>query len=165
MRVGGRFFLAFSWIAGLICGVWFFLAADNYSVALMRGCHHSAVSIVCLLAFTALPFLLSIFMAFTSKPALILLVCFCRAFLFSFVSFGIIQCYGSSAWLLRNLLLFHDCAAIPILYFFWLRGMSDTRFFYSLEAFLLLSLSTLIGSIDYSIISPFAAYLIDFQKG
>ena len=162
LRKGGRLLLAFFWFFGLFCGILFFMAAGDSFFPLMRSVSSSTVSIVDLLCMTALPFLLSIFLISLSGPVVILPICFCKAFLFSFVSLGILQTFGSAGWLLRCFLLFADCTVIPFLYWFWLRHLVDNRPFYSAEAILTLSFVFLIGSVDYRIISPFVACLIEF---
>lgn len=154
--------LAFVWTLGLIGGIYAIFAADHFPVSLMHGFSSETMSIVHLLSLTALPFLFSILAVWAIKPALIMMLCFVKAFLFSYVSLGILQYYGSSGWLIHFLLLFHECASIPILYFFWLRGLYDIGFFHNFEGVLLVSLGLLVGSIDYSIISPFLAHVIDF---
>lgn len=161
-RKACRFILAFFWISGLICGFLVYLSAETSLVPLMHSILSETVSIVSLLCVTALPFLLSIFMVFFSKPWLILPICFCKAFLFSFVSIGILQLYGSAGWLIRFLLLFSDCVTVPFLYWFWLRCLTRTDLFFGCTSAFLLALGFLIGSMDYRIISPVLARLIEF---
>ena len=162
LRKEARFALAFCWVSGLICGIWVFLTADTSLFFMMRSIPTGALSIVSLLCVTALPFLLSIFMVSISRPFLILPLCFCKALLFSFVSLGIIQVFGSAGWLFQHLLLFSDCAAVPILYLYWLRNMSGANLTFSWETVFFLALGCLSGSVDYRIIMPLLAHLIDF---
>lgn len=164
-RKGCRFFLAFSWLAGLACGILVYLSAGNFLLSLMRSTLYVPVSIVGLLCVTTFPFLLSAFAVFLSKPVLLLPICFGKAFLFAFASIGILQAFGSAGWLLRWLLLFSDCASIPLLYWFWLRYLPGYRSLSGWEAASMLSLWLLIGSVNYSVISPLLARLIEIQKG
>lgn len=160
-RKGCRFFLACSWLSGLACGILVYLSAGGLLVSLMRSTVYVPVSIVGLLCVTTLPFLFSALAVFLSKPGLLLPICFGKAFLLAFVSIGIFQAFGSAGWLLRWLLLFGDCASVPVLYWFWLRYLPGTRPLCGWEAFSMLSLGVLIGSVNYSVISPFLVRLIE----
>lgn len=160
-RKSCRCFLAFFWVTGLACGILVHLTAGSLLVPLMRSAACAPVSIFGLLCVSVLPFLLSAFVVFLSKPVLLLPICFGKAFLFSFVSLGIYQAFGSAGWIFRWLLLFNDCACVPLLYWFWLRYLSGDRPLYCWEAALILSLEMLIGSVNYNIISPFLARLIE----
>lgn len=161
-RRGCRFFLACFWLSGFLCGISVYLSAGRTLVSLMRSTLLVSVSIVGMLCVTTLPFLLSAFAVFLSRPVLLLPICFEKAFLFAFVSIGIIQAYGSAGWLLRWFLLFSDCTSVPMLYWFWLRHISGDRPLDGLGVALMCALGLLIGSVNYSVIPPFLAGLIDF---
>ena len=161
-RKGCRFFLACFWLSGILCGVLAFLSAGRTLVSLMRSTLLVPVSIVGMLCVTILPFLLSAFAVSLSKPVFLLPICFGKAFLFAFVSIGILQAFGSAGWMFRWILLFSDCVCVPLLYWFWLRHISGVRSLYGGEAALMCALGLLIGSVNFSIISPFLAGLIDF---
>ncbi|MGM9651200.1 MAG: hypothetical protein ACI3VX_04595 [Faecousia sp.] len=159
---GCRFFLAGFWVSGFLCGILVYLSAGRTLVSLMRSTPMASVSIVGMLCVTTLPFLFSATAVFLSKPVLLLPICFGKAFLFAFVSMGIFQAFGSAGWLFRWLLLFSDCASVPVLYWFWLRHISGDRPLIGWEAAWLCSLAVLTGSIHFSVISPFLAGLIEF---
>lgn len=161
-RNGCCFVLAFCWLAGLVCGILVCLSAGSSLSSWMRSTVFGSVSIVSLLFAAILPFLLSAFAVYISKPALLLVICFCKAFLFSFVSLGVYQAFGSAGWLIRLLLLFSDCMLIPLLFWYWHRHLMSKCSFCVWESVFVLALSVLIGSIDFSIISPFLVSLIDF---
>ena len=162
LRKGSTFFLAFFWLSGLICGILVFLSAGNSLIPLMRSALSAPVSIVGLLCVSMLPFLLSVFAVFVSNPRLILLVSFGKAFFFSLVSLGVIQAFGSAGWFVRWLLLFSDSVSLPLLYWYWCRYISGSREFCGWETCGVLSLGLLIGSVDYCLVSPFLALLINF---
>ena len=151
--------LALCYLAGLFFGVFVFRSADERLELLMRGAFSGTVSIVGLLCVTILPFLFSAFAVFLSRPVLLFLVSFVQAFAFSFVSLGILRCSGSAGWLTRWLLCFSGSVFAPVLYLYWQRHL--TRPFSGLEAAGMLSVCLLIGSIDYCLISPFLARLIN----
>lgn len=161
-RKSCHFLLAFCWILGLFCGMLVYLAAEASLVPLMRSAVLCTVSITGLLYATILPFLISAFAIAFSWPALILPICFCKALFFSFVSLGVLQAFGSAGWVVRYLLLFSDCVAMPFLYGFWLRHLPDKRSVTLMESALMLGIYILLGSVDYRIISPFLARLIYF---
>lgn len=160
-RKGAWFFLAFSWLSGLICGICAFSCAGNSAFSVMRGAFSGSVSIVGLLGVTVLPFLFSAFAVFISKPGLLLVASFGKAFLASYVSLAVMLAFGSAGWLIRWLLCFSSCAAAPLLYWYWLRYISGERKFSGFEVFLLISLLIFIGSLDYCVILPFLAGLIN----
>lgn len=160
-RRGCRFFLASSWLLGLICGILVYLSAGGILVSLMRSTLYVPVSIVGLLCAAVLPFLFSALAVFLSRPGLLLPICFGKAFLLAFVSLGVIRAFGSAGWLLRWLLLFGDCVSAPMLYWFWLRYIPGDRLLSGWEAASLFSLGLLIGSVNYSVISPFLVRLIE----
>ena len=126
----------------------------------MRGAVGRPVSIVGLLCVTIFPFLFSAFAVYISEPWLLLPVSFGDAFVLSFVSLGVMQCYGSAGWLVRWLLTFSASLAAPLLYLYWLRHLTGRRRFSSLEAACVLCLYALIGSVDFRLISPLLVRLI-----
>lgn len=155
-------FLAFSWLAGLVSGIFAFSAAGDTFLPLMRSCLYGSVSIISLLCVTILPFLFSTLAVYVSEPWLLLAVSFGKAFLFSLIAVGISVSFGSAGWLMRLLLMFSDFCVLPLLYWFWLRHISGQRVFNGFEIAAVLSLFVLIGSVDYCVISPFLASLISF---
>lgn len=163
-RKRSRLILAFCWFSGLCCGMAVYDAADASVLPLMRSFLWEEVSIVTLLWVNLLPFLFSAIAVFLSAPALVLPVCFCRAVLLGFVSLGILQSFGAAGWFLLWLLMFSRCACVPVLYLYWLCCLERARPSASLTA-LFGAVCTALCCVEYCIISPFAACLIDFQKG
>lgn len=159
-RKGFRFYLAFSWMAGLICGSAVAASAETPLFSLMRGALYAPVSIVGVLCVSVLPILFSAYAVFLSNFALLLPICFTKAFLFSFVSLGISWAFASAGWLMKILLLYSDWTSLPILYWFWLRSLSPYRSVGLWETILAFTLMGLLGSIHFSIISPFLVRLI-----
>lgn len=161
-RKGSKLILAFSWLLGLICGILVCLSAGNSFASWMRSTVYGAVSIVSLLFVTILPFLFSALAVYLSKPVLLLVICFCKAFLLSYVSLGVYQAFGSAGWLVRYLLSFSECMSAPLLYWCWQRYLLGKASLFGWESAYAFALAVLIGSADYCIISPFLASLIDF---
>lgn len=126
----------------------------------MLGAVRGAQSIASLLMITLFPFLISAFAVSFSMAWVLFPVCFCKAFAFSFVSMGVAQAFGYAGWLVRLLLLFSDCAGMPVLYGFWLRHLPGGRPADAWETVFLLAAFLLLGSVDYHIVSPFLAGLL-----
>lgn len=160
-RKCGRFFLAFVWLGGLVCGILLSLSAGQTYISWMRGMPLAPVSIVGLLLVSCLPFLCSALAVLFGKAILVLPVCFGKAVLFAFVSFGVLQSSASGGWLLRWLVMFTDVALMPVLYFFWLRCLVGDRRIRFGHIFLLVAVVFLIAVVDCSIVSPFLVGLID----
>lgn len=154
--------LAFVWILGFLLGSCSFALADNLFSSLMRGMSLDSVSIVNLLWPVLLPFLFSAFAVFISQPWLLLPVGFLKAFSFSFVSMGVIFCFGSAGWLFRLLLMFGDLLSVPLLFWYMRRHFAADPRFSAPECMVVFSLCLLIGSIDYGYILPFLADMIYF---
>lgn len=159
-RKGSPYFLAFSWISGLVCGIVAFSSACDFQISWMRGVPYGSVSIVSMLCVTCLPFLFSAFAVYLSKPAFLLLISFGKAFCFSFISLGVQFAFGSAGWLVRWLLCFSGCISAPVLYLYWLRHIDGGKGFSWLETLCFLSVFLLMASFDFVEISPFLASLI-----
>lgn len=164
-RKGMPLVLATCWISGLLFGAfpYFFFSPETFP--LMHRTISCSASIVGLLNAALLPFLLSAFFGAFSMPLAIAGVCFVKAFLFSFVSLGILVSFGSGGWLLRYFLLFSGCTTLPLLYWYWLCSvsMSDRLhwLFITCAVFAAIVFTTIL---DYRIIAPFVC-LIDSTKG
>lgn len=161
LRKGRRFLVAFFWVAGLLCGAWIGLSADSSLFFWLRGILWVSPSVTGLLCVVLFPFLMSVLVVFLFRPGLLLLVCFGKAFLYAFASVSILLAFGSAGWLFRWLLLFHDCVCAPVLYWFWLHYLPGNRSLCIWDAAWMLSIGLLAGSLDYSVVVPFLARLIE----
>ena len=159
-RKGDRLLLAICWCFGFICGILAFFSAETFLLLQMHMSSFGSMSIVGLLCITLLPFLLSAYAVLISRPAWLFLICFCKAFFYSFVSILLMQCYGSAGWLIRVIFLFNDFLAVPVLYLFWLRSLSHCTPNRFLESTLFYIAILLIGSIDYYVVFPLFAGLL-----
>ena len=160
LRRKRKFFLASIWICGLYFGS--FAASQNSAlVSMMRTAAQSRVSIVSLLPVLLLPFLISAFAVSISKPWLIILVCFSKAFSFGLHVGAISIAFGSAGWLARMLLLFSAGCCVPVLYWFWLRHFSGRYRSAVWRDFGICSgIVLFIGFLDCGIISPYLASII-----
>ena len=152
--------LASSWFLGLVLGIVFSIAAGDPLVSLMRTAVNSRVSISGLLTAILLPFLLSAFAVIFHESWLLILIAFLKAFMFSFVGFGVTVAFRSAGWLVRLLLMFGDCCSLPVLFWYWSRhvGVQESSSFSAIVV--PFALLFCIGSFDFCVVSPFLATLI-----
>ena len=162
-RKGMLLILAVCWINGIVFGIFCYSSSSAEVTSLMHRALSCPVSIVGLLNATLIPFLLSALFTALSMPVILFGLCFWKAFLFSFVSMGVLACAGSGGWLLRYLFLFSDCAALPVLLWYWFASVSgkSSQFAPFCILFLVLVLVTIL---DYRFIAPIVC-VIDSMKG
>ena len=151
--------LAFVFSVGILAGAFIAQLTDTSYFLMMRTASDYRVSIVALLPSAALPLLFSAFAVYISQTWLLIPIAFLKAFLFGFLSFGLITLNPDSGWLLRFLVMFTDCLSIPVLFWFWIRCYDAKNFFTTtiIAAFLLI---TGISLLDYQYISPFLVNLL-----
>lgn len=164
-RRGMPLILAMCWICGLFLGTipYFFFSKELFP--LMHRTASCSVSIVGLLNAALIPFLLSAVFIVFSMPLAIAGVCFVEAFLFSFVSLGILLSFASYGWLLRYFLQFSGCTMLPLLYWYWLHSVSTpVRLHWLVFSCAVCVVIVIATALDYRIIAPFVC-LIDSTKG
>lgn len=154
-------FLALFWIGGILFGIWISSVSGGHLASLMRSAPHDAVSIVGLVFITFFPFFLSALAVSIFGRWLLHPIACCKGLLTAFVSMGMFQCYGCAGWLIRLFLCFSDLVSLPLLYLFWLRLLDKDNSNGIRDAFLYLVPIFCIGSIDFCLISPFFADLIN----
>ena len=160
LRKSGRWFLAFSWVLGLGFGGLVFRSCGETAVSLMRLALYEQVSIVGLLLSSLLPFLFSAFAVYLHCPGLLLVICFFRAFLYSYFLCSLFGAFGPSGWLLRWLFLFTDSCAAALLYGY-AQGHITGYSGFSPGRFALFSLCVgLLTGVDYKIILPILGQLL-----
>ena len=155
------FTLARILLFGYIFGT--FLAAETpvtfYS--LMRSAASSSVSIVGSLISAFIPFLFAFAAVYFSKPALLFLVCFCKAVLFAHCSFCCYLAFGSGGWLVRLLLQFSDILLMCVLCRFAICYLGQPKPLRSRDVLFCTGASLLVSIVDVCFISPYLAMLID----
>lgn len=164
-RKGMSLILAICWINGIAFGIFCYSSSSAEVTSLMHRAFSCPVSIVGLLNAALIPFLLSALFIALSMPVMLFGLCFLKAFLFSFVSMGVLTCAGSGGWLLRCLFLFSDCVTLPVLFGYWFGCVSTPKksrlVLATCVVFLVLSLVTIL---DYHVIAPIVC-VIDSMKG
>ena len=164
IRKGVMLLFACCWISGVACGVFCYSVSSPVVTSLMHRIRLCSASIVGLMNAALIPFLLSALFTAFSMSWMLPGLCFAKAFLSSFVSAGVLVSYGSGGWLVRYFLLFCDCAALPLLYWYWSKSATPEKqrwFLITGSVFLALALVTFL---DYRVIAPIVC-LIDSMKG
>ena len=133
-------------------------SGDTY-ILMMRMATSRSVSIVGSAVSVFLPFLVSLFIIMHSKPWLVYFTCGMRIFLFSSAGFVLDRSFGSAGWLVRLMMQIPDHCLIPVLIWFsaiTLAGKCTRR-----VMILCIFFAVTIGMLDYCLVSPFLADLID----
>ena len=154
------FVLASVWICGLLLGAVFSGFITTELSSSMLSAVRCGVSLFGLLAIRLLPFLLSALSIYFSQPILLCAVVFLKAFLYSHFGTGLLITYRSAGWILFNLLTFSDTLILPVLWLFWLRGITDRgHASYHVQAIGALY-TVAVTCIDYTYIAPYLVRLI-----
>ncbi len=156
-----RWILAFFWCLGLATGVLVALCMDESFLLLMRMAALRPVSIVSLFLTTFLPFITSAIAVYIAKPALLPVIAYLKAAVFSFISLMTFFSFGTAGWMIRCLVMFTDIVTLPFLYSFWHRhvgGSLRLSVFDGVSVVLVL----LVCGMDAYWISPFIAELIHY---
>ena len=156
----GSWMLAICWILGLLLGAIYGYRADPSYIHLMRMASSSRTSIVGLILVLYFPLLLSAFAVYSGRPQWLLPICFLKTFIFASCGSSLLTVFGSATWLVRMLLQFTDVCTLPFLLWFCLRNITgynaNTRF----DFLVCLVAMTILGTLDFCVISPFLASLI-----
>lgn len=153
-------FLAFFWTASLIYGV-YISAQDLSVVSLMRLLPYCQVSIVGLIAVSFLPLLITIVCAYYRKPIVIYSILVCKGFLSGYCIGGLASAYSSAGWLIDILLLFSDSCITVILFWFWYRHLIRNEHSLKRDGAIAIVSALVICLIDYFIVTPFLASLVN----
>ena len=152
--------LAFVLCCGFLIGV--FCAAGSV------GCLDTLISVAArqqpslagLFMVVLLPLFASLIVAYAHQLWALIPISFLEAFSGGYLGAQVLRIYGASGWLVRLLLLFSDCIALPVLCWFWMRvadsGTTNLRRNF-LAAFSILSGIVLL---DCQFISPFLVRLL-----
>lgn len=143
--------------AGL--GALFAASAGDIYFHLMRKAPSCFVSIVGSAVTVLLPFLVSVFIITHSKPWLAYLICGIHIFLISSSCYAILRTFGTAGWLLQGMMQFPDICLTPVLIWLFVLRLSGKCSRRVCVCCILFAVA--IGMIDYCVISPFLANLID----
>lgn len=150
-----------AWTAGLFLGVFLANYAHENYFLLMRMAAKSRVSIVGLLTSAMLPFLFVFYFAHIRNFWPITVICLMKGILFSFGAVAVASAFGSAGWLVRLLLQFTDICLIPIFSWLVLRSCVKDAGRLQKDAVICSAMVALICSLDYCVVSPYLAMLIE----
>ena len=152
-----RAFLAILWVVGLLSGSFLALSQSDRNVSLITSASSYDMSLYMpmFLMFTI------VVAVFISNKWLLLLLAYSKAFSFSYTWVCLLTIFDSSNWLMRVLLMFGDVLALPVFWLVWLRFGSTHRRSALLACVYGAVLVSLIGCVDYTVVVPFWAQLID----
>ncbi len=151
--------IASAWLLGLLLGAWISAYAGKLDSFQMLPGFFTGSSFSGLVSVSILPFLIVAYAASTGHVSVLPLICFFRAFLFSFCGSTVFHSYGSAGWLIRLLFAFSDICSMPVFYWFTLRccrhkGSSGK------ELLACILFVMLFVCINHFVISPFWAGII-----
>ena len=149
------------WILGLFLGAVLAPTADDPLFSLMRPEIHYRVSIVTGLITAFLPLLIAAYGVYSRKSRLLYLICFFRAFHFSFCGSFICTLYGNAGWLVRIFLQFTDLLSVPVLCWFCIRQIPGDKALKKKDLVISLALTAAAFILDHFLIAPFFANLTD----
>ena len=153
LRRGSTVVLAVFFLVGFILGFFPFFLSESASFSLMRRSVFESVSIVGFFLFL-LPFLISVLAVIFSAHSLLYFICLLKAFLFSYISFGLIISFREIGWFIRIFILFGDIIALPVLYLFWHQYISGKLMLSFSSGIAFFSIICLIWSIQMRFIIP-----------
>ena len=153
--------LVIFWTAGLLLGALLAPAAADPLFSLMRPEFTGRVSIVSELITAILPLLLAAYAVNIHNTRLLILISFCRAFLFSYCGCFLYRIYGSAGWLVRSALQFADVLSVPVFCWFCIRQVNRGAGLCKRDLTVSVVLTLIAACLDSLIIAPFFANLID----
>ena len=153
------FILALCAFIGTVLGTLLAVTVDRSYISLMRLALSSPVSIVGTVLTVFVPFLVSLYYIIHSKPWLVYLICGIHLLLFSAAGCAVSQSFGSAGWLVGLMALFPDLCLVPALILVSILRLTGTCSRRTAVCFVIFAV--VIGMIDYLVISPFLADLID----
>ena len=153
------FLLAFFTICGCSLGVYTSHVSDINSFHLMRMAVTCPVSIVGLTFVMLLPFLITAFAIWISKPYFILPVSFFKSFSFTLVLCYTIAVFDAAGWLMCLMLLFSNISVQFSLNWLWIRLFSGTSRSLAKDLLLCVFCSLAIIVVDYFFVAPYLVQL------
>ena len=149
------------WLLGFLLGLYFITASGDSFLILVREAALNKPSLSGLLFVMYFPLIVSFTAIYFSSPGIIYFWALIKSFLFSSCLCGIVAAFGSSGWLVRSLLLFSNSAVTVGILLFWRRTLTHTYRKAMKELLIFAVVFTAIGFIDYFLVSPYLAILMN----
>lgn len=159
---GSVILLSFLWTIGLVCGLYFISSSGDYVTGLFACVSGSRQSVLGLLAVICVPLIISAISIYLPIPALVYVYAVIKAFSFGCCLCGIAITFGQSGWLVRLLLLFSDTCLVVMMLWLWCRMLYNNRFSVRKDLLFCIAASAVIGMIDYFLVSPYLAMLMNY---
>lgn len=153
--------LGFSLAVGVLIGLILAKLLGSQYFLLMRTAVCGRVSIVSLFAVNLLPFLISAFAVYFSKPQIVFCVCFIKSILMGAAVLAMLRIFGSAAWLVFLLFQFSSLCLFPVLCWFSIRHWAGNRDTLKKDFTICACTAVLILVFDYCLISPFLAGILE----
>lgn len=143
--------------AGL--GALFATIAGDFYFLLMHRAGNVSVSIVGSVIAVLIPFLVSVYLIAHSKLWLAYLICGIRIFTLASSCYATIHSFGTAGWFMQGMLHFPQLCLTPVL--IWLMFLRFTGKYSRLVGLYCIIFAAIVGMINFCLISPFLANLID----
>ena len=150
--------LAFTWLAGFLSGLLFSLQPGMDAV-ISRFSMITRLTIPGLMCILLFPLALSCIAVF--KPQIFYLLSFLKALCFGYCSGCVLLMCVGAGWLVKFMLLFSDMLYHPCLFWFWIQHADGNREHLREHIVICLCIAIFIGLLDYFLVSPFLAMLLD----
>lgn len=147
-------FLSFSWLLGLLCGLFYWFHSFQVQKHLFLSAYYADASILDIFLISILPVLVSVLFVYVNAPVLLIPLAFIKAFSFSACSIGFLWAFGTAGWLLRLLFMFSDCILVLVLLWFWIRHISGDRMLLRKDTFTCVKIMLMVGIFDFLFIVP-----------
>ena len=129
-------FIVFAIFGGSIFGVYLAIQSSETILPLMRAAVGSRMSIVGVIASRFLPFLFAAFAVYLAKPWLLIPVFIIKGFAISWIGCLVAAAFGSAGWLVQPLFQFSELLLMPVLCWFSIRNISESRVSFWIHDFL-----------------------------
>ncbi len=150
------------WTFGLLSGLYVVSESNDSARSVFLLFLSSRSTLVGLILTQMFPLVFSCFIFWLSKPNLIHLVIFIKAFLFAYCAFGIVLAYGTAGWMIRWIILFSSsCSTLPLLWF-WCRNFTKKGESYCQDLLVCAFSLILICVFDYLAVLPLAKRLVNY---
>lgn len=149
------------WIAGSSLGLWSVRYCGDAYASFLQPLAGFAPDLGGVFASAVFPLLLSVCAAALFGAAGCYGMCLIRGLSQGFLLGLIPGCYGTAAPLIALLLTFSGLAVNAVLLYFWLRRLRMGHLGFQKDIFLMLGLSVCIAMVDYLLIGPFLADVIN----
>lgn len=150
-----------AWLLGITAGIFPFFFSESPPFPVARRCFICPAGLGVILFISLIPVVLTAVFSYFAGFSGLALLALLQGFLFSYVSFLILISLGTQCMLVSFLLLFTHILCLPVLYFLWLQIAHARKSLPVKHAVSALVFCLLAGLLDYALVMPFTASLIN----